>query len=202
MALLTDVGIHAFDDDSKKIDSFVKQVNDNNRLVSNEDRVKIIKDASGTPRLFFGEGPNQFYGMKVSQPGIDVTGADDEDLVFNSDQNVFKIIDSGSIDLTQITIPGSVGNYEDVNTTVATYTHGFGFKPSCLAFMEQTSGVRVQLPYTLQQAFSGSYVTWQTYNATVSNTTFRITLRAVTFGGPVISLAGNIRFYLLQETAE
>lgn len=47
--------------------------------------------------------------VKVAKPGFDANTADDKDLIFNSNQNVFKIIERGTSSIPQFSINGGSG---------------------------------------------------------------------------------------------
>lgn len=64
--------------------------------------VQVFKDDTGTRRVLLGRGEGGFNGLKVSQPGFDVTTAANNELVFNSDFNVPKIVTSGVATLDAI----------------------------------------------------------------------------------------------------
>lgn len=207
MVLLNDVNLGALGDDSQdQIKSLVKQINEQGRLISNEDRTKIIKDASGTPRILFGEGPDQFYGMKVSKEGFDVTGAADGDLVFNSDQNVFKIVDSGEWTNTTPVSPSApgVGNYGQDTFSETVVTHNLGFVPAVVAYIDTGAGESILMPWTTFGAFSTSSAIWQTFSLLPSTTTLVFSVRTLIYGASTQSNpAGSItiKYYLLQESA-
>lgn len=133
MAQLGDINIGAISDDDpkQKIDKIVKQLNEWGRQLSNEDRTKIIKDDAGTQRLLTGFQQDGFsngnVGIKLSQSGTDVLGATDDELIWSSDFNLLKILDSDTF-----TLP--VANPIAVGTTSDSVEHGLGFKPGFLAF--------------------------------------------------------------------
>ncbi len=84
---------------------------------------QIVKDPSTSNTVITTSGPNQnttytdpntnqgqvqigrlangSYGMKVAQPEFDVSTATDNQLIFNSNQNIFKIVDK----ITSVSIP-------------------------------------------------------------------------------------------------
>lgn len=102
MPLLPDIttGALAGDDPDKKLDSMARQVNEWGRLLSNEKRTDITKDDAGTPRLLIGYQKDGFsngsVGVKLSQEGIDVSDATDDQLIWSSDFNMHKIIFTGT----------------------------------------------------------------------------------------------------------
>ncbi len=74
----------------------VNNINNVVRELNNRDTVQVFKDDTGTRRVLLGKGKDGFYGIKVSQEGSDVYDASDDDLVFNSNQNVFKVVATGN----------------------------------------------------------------------------------------------------------
>lgn len=87
---------------------------------------EIFKDATGTRRVLLGKGPLG-YGLYVSPEGVDVYTADASQLIFNSGQNVFKVIEKRT---TNITIGSGEG-------TLSTVAHGLSFTPSVVAYLNQ-----------------------------------------------------------------
>ena len=72
-----------------------------------------------------------FIGLKVSKPNVNVFGAANKDLVFNSDLACLKVVQSGKYDFTLN------------NGANATYTinHNLGYTPLfVLVYVRQTSG--------------------------------------------------------------
>jgi len=82
------------------MNSVVNQMNQNIAQQNTNAIVQIFKDDTGTRRVLSGKGKSGFYGFKVSQPGIDVYEAADDELIFNSDLNVFKYITKGTQSIT------------------------------------------------------------------------------------------------------
>lgn len=115
--------------------------------------------------------------------------------------NSFRVVISGTITINQVTITATAGTYGSVNVSVASFTHNLGYRPAFIAFFENTNGVRTGIPYTLNDV-SGSNVTWQSYNAAVTNTLFFINLRGLAYNNSFNTLSGAVKFFLLQEPAE
>lgn len=173
------------------------QINDMMREVSKRDEIQIFKDDTGTRRVLLGKGKNGFYGLKVSEEGVDVWDATDAQLIFNSDQNVFKIVDEGTTSL------GSDGS--PVQTVEI--THNLGFAPIPHVFLNGVtlsgigSGLNIPLPAfeNLNIDLVGNVVQDRSrYIATADSTKLYITLLNAT--GAVIDPL-NIKYYLLQESA-
>ncbi len=103
-------------------------------LTQDDNQVNVVSmgniglDSSGT----------QLWGLKVAKPGVDVTTATDSQLVFNSQQNVFKIVKEG-------TVPILISYVHDVSRPDLAYSYGtvqhsLGFTPLVVAsFAEVTA---------------------------------------------------------------
>lgn len=183
--------------------NIVNDVNQNILELKGREVTEIFKDETGTRRVLIGKGPNGFYGLKVSSPGYDVFETADANLVFNSDQNVFKVVLSGSIPLPQVGMPDpGAGTYAEGQSTLVSGVHGLGFTPAVIAYIEFSSGLRAAMPYTAHTV-SGATASWQTYTPIVSATNFRIDVRYIVYGGPASSFStATVKYYLLQETAD
>lgn len=94
-------------------------------ITQNQQNIIVFDDT--TNRVLIGyQTVLQQWGLFVSQPGVDVTMANADQLIFNSEQDVFKIIKSGSA-----VIPAcDIGN-----TTSVTIDHNLGFAPAFLAYI-------------------------------------------------------------------
>jgi hypothetical protein len=126
-----------------------------------------------------GKGANNFYGLKVSKPGIDVYTAPDSDLIFNSSQNVFKIVQSGTVDIVT-----GAGEANDV-----TVTHNLGYAPVVIAYLQLTDGIITPIPQ-----YVGSSYTWLTSNPVNVKFVYSATT-------PGATATWTIKYYFLQESA-
>lgn len=102
---------------------------------------KQITVTDTVPQVLMGSQPTFGEGFFVSKPGIDVTSATSaSSLVFNSNQNVFKIIEGypKTISLT----------FVNAAVDVISIAHGLDFVPAAIAFLNgvnQTSAGGDQL---------------------------------------------------------
>ncbi len=74
----------------------IDAINQNFRQIEGESRRKVVTDEDGKDRIIIGKKEDGEYAIKVSATGYDVNTADDDQLVMNSDWNMWKIIASGS----------------------------------------------------------------------------------------------------------
>lgn len=83
----------------------------------------LTTDNDGVTRVVMGKLGDNEYGLKVSKPGFDAATASDNDLIFNSGQNVFKI---AKIVLYSHTITATDASNIYIDLTIP---HGLDFVP-------------------------------------------------------------------------
>jgi len=212
MPILNDVtasSIHA-DDPKGQIEAVVKQVNDGFRAISNEARTSIVKDDAGQQRLLTGYQQGGFsngdVGVKLSQTGVDVGQATDDQLIFSTDFNLFKIAQSGTVSYTP---PSSLAGATP--QLVATIPHNLGVSPAFMVYVTNpnlsgvgyTSPGLTNLPSTVYITNSGSIILVSTADVDTTNLYIRFTYLA----GGAGSITGleaftwNYKYYILRETA-
>lgn len=181
----------------------INQTNTAIRELNARDVTEIFKDDTGTRRVLLGKGKDGFYGLKVSKPGFDVYDSDGDDLAFNSDQNVFKIVDTGTLSLTH-----TIGGSGNVITTTESVAHGLSYTPALLAFITLDPGIMsgdlsnstVPNPYPILYTLSaGATLTLMGQaEVYVDSTNVYFTLRTDgVSGGPYNCSA---KYYLMQES--
>lgn len=74
----------------------IDAINQNFRQIEGESRRKVVTDEDGKDRIIIGRKEDGGYSIKVSAAGYDVNTATDDQLVMNSDWNMWKIVHSGS----------------------------------------------------------------------------------------------------------
>jgi hypothetical protein len=74
----------------------IDAINQNFRQIEGESRRKVVTDEDGKDRIIIGRKEDGGYSIKVSDAGYDVNTATDDQLVMNSDWNMWKIVASGS----------------------------------------------------------------------------------------------------------
>jgi hypothetical protein len=180
-------------------------INNNFRTLNNEQVTKLYNDSTGTPNILIGLDSTGNSRIKVAQPGYDVTTATDAQLAFNSAQNALKIVQSGSLSLTQASVanPGA-GLFGNASGTLGTVTHNLGYIPVVMAFIEFSSGLRAALPYNSYSVSTGSNVSWLTVQPIVNLTTFQVRYQFMVYGGSWSTFTPpvTVKYYLLQETAD
>jgi len=167
----------------------VLNATDNQLIYKNDYTSTLYYNQAGVPtvllgtRTFTGE-----QGLFVSQTGVDVTQASNEQLIFNSNVNTLQAVYSG-----QLTIP-AVGASSSQSVT---YIHGLGYIPMVFAFFEYQSNSYVQLPYTY---WGSSMVPAWSVQITYLDKSI-ITFTVQTNSGNSFNVSNNVYFVLLQSPA-
>ncbi len=139
------------------------------------------------------------WGLKVAKAGFDVTRATDTQLVFNSSQDVFKIVKSGTASLTKPN-PASGGA-----TYLTTIPHGLGFTPLSVVSIEAgenlgfTAITYFTLPFNSVSYAGGALSINDAFAASTDSSNLYI--EVITNGNNVITGTFDFKYYLLQETA-
>lgn len=155
-------------------------------------------DSANRVNMFFGYNPALNATrpvLRVAKDGFDATTADSSNLIFNSEQNVLKIVGSGTSTITK-----------SANTAfnASSISHGLNFIPAVIAFVfDSSSGTYQPVQYSLVDQSSGATAVLVSYIINSSVLQFTVTTPSYSgAGGPygqVISY--TIKYYLLQETA-
>lgn len=166
---------------------------------------QIIARQSGFNKAIFGfSGEANKFGLRVAEDGKDVLTASDDELLFNSEQNVFKVVNSGSVTTSGFTAtaPGASG-YRQTISAVATVNHNLGYVPAVIAYYNDT-GANFAIPFTNFNAPSSSLALWLTVYYSVTSTQLTIYINAFLYNFTVDQVFGGgatVKYYLLQETA-
>lgn len=172
----------------------------------------------GTPNLFVDSGNNYFgvskndiqqvlmglqptfgEGFYVTKDGVDVsTATDADDFIFNSNQNVFKIVDT---DLIGVSFSAST-------VSTVSIAHGLDFAPIPQAFLVNVgvagpvTNANLPLPTFVNASVGGvtaGVVTFGSYLYCAADKVYlHFQLLNATGASPGIL---NIRYYLLQQTS-
>lgn len=114
-------------------DAATNIINQNFQTQADINRTNIISDGTND-RVLIGYQKDGFgendHGIKVSQAGVNVTEAEDDELIMSTGFNNFKIVSTGTISLD---IDGSSTVYSEDSETIA---HGLGYQPSIFAFID------------------------------------------------------------------
>jgi len=167
------------------------------KLNFEQDKNRIIgRDSSALPRLIILADGSEFE-MKISEPSQDVTTATNDNLIFNSNQNILKIVQTDTVTVPN---PGS-GTFTqssvEIDTGIVSVT-----ALMCTAFIIN-SGYSNPLPFfspALNGTYGGFLWSYQASTRVVSGT---VRFRVDCNNFDVVSGPGTatIKYYILQETA-
>lgn len=137
--------------------------------------------------------------VKISKAGFDANTTGNANLIFNSNQNMFKIVYSGTISISGFSVTGAAGQYA-IGSGFSTYTHNLGYIPAVIAYRVNPDGtyspIGPDLVYAGPTAAGWAFL--QTY-ADINKVDFYNVL--MTYNSSQSAFATTIKFYLLQETA-
>lgn len=165
----------------------VQNATDNELVYKDDFSTKTYFDST-TARIVEGLLPDGSYGMWVSKPGFDVRTASGDQLIFNSSQNIFKILLDATYTLNTSTTSG----------VIRTIAHNLGFLPVAMVYLELpasifggSSAASTMLPWS-NGGTNNPLIEWY-----VDNTNLYLTSTKDTSGNSPYT----IHYYLLQETA-
>lgn len=161
------------------------------------------RDENAVPRLII-RADGISFDMKVSKPTEDVLEAGDDELIFNSNQNLFKIVYTGTLSMgSQSVASGS----QQLRTATYTFPTPFTSPPAVIAYASTVAG-----DFFL---WSGTkFITWgvttgsgiviyrsDTYEMSITNT--RVNFNSMFLNGENLARdapAYTIKYYILQES--
>lgn len=143
--------------------------------------------------------------LKVAKPGFEVSTATNSQLVFNSNQDIFKIVGTGTGVAPTVTT-GADGTNTYSGFATNPYPHGLGFTPAIIAYYLQSANSYVLMPYSevvSASAPQGGIIS-SIYRTTVDSNNVYIFHYVVTYSPGIGSgtyPGASVKYYLLQETA-
>lgn len=170
-------------------------------ITQNQQNIIVFDDT--TNRVLIGyQTVLQQWGLFVSQPGVDVTMANADQLIFNSEQDTFKIVKIVPVDLS-FTLSASAGTFGLVQVP-----HNLTFTPAYDAYitidpvfasLTDVGTVNITNPFTIF-GLSGTTMQPEVYGSVTvddTNINFEIITRVV----GTDTLNNSALVYLLQETS-
>lgn len=158
--------------------------------------------ADTVPRVLMGNQKTFGEGFYVSKSGVNAaTNTDAAQWIFNSNQDVFKIVQSGSTVNTPAD-PLPTG----VTSTTAT-PHGLGFLPGVFGFLNGTGSTFLtantyyQTPYSFPGTFGGIWQPGIGFSFSVDATNVYTTIKNNTSVGITGIGSVTFKYYLLQESS-
>lgn len=161
------------------------------KLTFEQSKDRIIgREVDNNPRLIILADGEQFV-MKVAPAGVDVLTATDDEVVFNSGNNLFKIVRTGSVTFDS---PNAAGT-----STNASVEHDLGYVPIVMAFVSLSSlGTAFPMPYIVPDLTG-------TLGLVAAQISFEASDDNIIFFQRDLSRANiwtnYIRYYIVQETA-
>lgn len=179
-------------------EDLINSVNNVVRELNNKEQVQIYKDEAGTRRVILDKD-----GLRTSPAGVDVYTATNDQLTFNSNNNVFKIVVSGE---QSVVGPASIDFNQESTTTIP---HNLGFVPSILVYVNAVSVVSLQggngimnLPVQYIFPASGGGFPLLTLQARVDDTNLYIDFAChAGTANDFSSYTWDFKYYIFQETA-
>lgn len=175
----------------------------NGRLTFDQARNRILgRQADGLARLLLLADGVDFY-LKISDDGIDVLTGTDDQMIFNSNNNLFKIVDKG---IATVSL-GFNANGTQVSGS-DNVAHSLGYEPLVLAWSITTSGGKIlrNFPSSIVNAKSVNttavtigYLRDEDMLVTNTDITFSITVSNST-GVAEPATDVDIMYFLLTET--
>ena len=158
---------------------------------------RVLFNDGTNNRMYFGNN-NGTIGMKLSQTGNNVLTASDDNLIWSSDFNTFKITQNGTINVT------AFGASD--NLWVGTVTHNLGYRPSVSVTVDITNlglGYNfIPVPYTIIYFGAGllpdqipAQFNWYHID------TNRVAFRAQSYTGAFSQAVITFKYYLMRETS-
>lgn len=146
--------------------------------------------------------PGQIVGADLS-PTANILGTQiaDKTLLFrNFSEDTFKIVKTGTKTLSGYTVALSAGNYTTGGVT-DTVAHNLGFVPAVIAYIINLTSTYELLPSSTVSG-SGTSAIWTNVTVRVDSTNIYIVQSQMNFNqGSTVVGGANVRYYLLQETA-
>lgn len=185
----------------KKTDSY------NGKLEYDQAKGRILgRDEDFLARLLI-LADGRTFRMKISEEGKDVFTADDDEIIFDSDNKLFKIVgrDDGSA-----VAPGVTTVADGTNTFSGfaqnDYPHGLDFAPLVIAWVERSPGEYVLMPYSEVVSANAPQGGLQSsiFRISANETNVSIFSYLVTYSpgiGATTTTDTNVIYYLLAETA-
>lgn len=155
----------------------------------------IMNSLDGVPLIYAAVDNDGQPILKVAKTGHDATSASDENLVFNSAQNVLKVIKTDTVNLPALGAAGSSGD----TSTITVNTGVSSTKPyTYLAYMTNDSGGYIQLPFFALN-YSGFFQETRSCDAAVSGGQVQLRIYSQNFTG-FSTPARTLKYYLLSES--
>lgn len=150
----------------------------------------------------FGRDKYGVTALKIAKDGYEVSTANNDQMIFNSSQNIFKIVDTDTITLSHTVVAAPT------TTTTTTKVHGLGYIPGMLAFITldpvimsgALANSTVPNPYPILYIVGGGSTLTLAGQAEVYLDELNVYFTLRTFGVGNGTYNCSAKFYLFQET--
>lgn len=187
-----------------------KTIGTSYKAAGNQESSRIIFDKNAVVGLHDAENKDIFIGydpnistrpvVRIAKDGFDAIDATDDQLIFNSEQNVFKIVKTGDIIIPDVTSnKAGTSQYGFFNSTNS-LPHDLGFIPAVVAFISNGASFQM-LPVTRPDGVAVNAFAMLTWRITVDATNIYAISECLAFNESNTHTGGTVKYYLLQETA-
>lgn len=189
----TNLGLYSIDPTSHTTMTLGKQSDGANAL-------KFF-DSSNVGLAQFGKYADGNTALKVAKAGIEVGTATNDQLIFNSGQNIFKIVNSFTIN----------NNFSIVSTAfqsnLVTQAHGMSFTPAYLAFITLDNNLTLagtspsqfaSTPAVVEGSVAGNITIFTYATVTVDATNIYFQIDVAHYAA--VAVSNSVKVYLMQET--
>jgi hypothetical protein len=185
----------------------VQQATDRQLIYKDNFTTKVYYDNANS-RIVEGKLPDGNYGLWVSKPGFN---ADDKDaaiqdnLIFNSNNDIFRIVLSGTASINIPAYPWSTNPIEQDSISIP---HNLGYTPVPLVYVSDPAGLTYSLAggFTMNQSQTNWWVMNNRSVIGIDDTKLDILVQQIGWYKTAVP-AGNLntattlffKYYLLQE---
>lgn len=163
---------------------------------------RIVVVPNTTPQVLMGNQPTFGEGFYVAKNGVNViTNTDASQFIFNSSQDVFKIVVSSTTSF-------AVGSLASGATSTTTIPHGQSTIPAVIAFVNGSGSTYLManmyysVPVTIPVSVGGKYEAGILYGFRVDSTNIYFDVSNYTSASPITDIGiATFKYYVLQETA-
>lgn len=173
------------------------------KLMVDEVNGRILLQKNGVYKMLIGADDQGNETVKIARDGIDVFSASDSDLIFNSSNNIFKIVRT---DTTSYVGSSSISASD---TDTKTIPHNLGYTPALVIYVDAPAiigfmggGGITSMPITYVLPGASQSNPLFTIRARVDNDNIYIDFICfVGTSNDYSTYTWNFKYYLLQETA-
>ncbi len=171
--------------------TLINALNTNFNIAQSQDRRKVITDEDGNDRIIIGKRDDGTYGIKMSEKGVGVGDATPTQIIFDSDNNLFKIVASDTIELNRGAGVNSV--YTDIPI------EGGGVLLAWATITNASPSLTFQIPY--MSPYTSGQMGWGV-RAYFDTHVGIVRIFNEAYQAPIIAQAYNmsIKYYILRET--